>query len=104
MAIQIESNLFNRQGKAITNFKDTLPLPQADLAKETLKDPYVFSFLTLERNVQELELEHKLVDNITKFLMELGKGWLAIHTNMSCKHATTATTLNAPDRYGRKGQ
>lgn len=73
--LQMDSDLYSRQGKAITNFTETLPLPQADLANETLKDPYIFGFLTLERNVQELELERKLVENITKFLMELGKGF-----------------------------
>jgi predicted nuclease of restriction endonuclease-like (RecB) superfamily len=75
LQIQIESNLFQRQGKAINNFELTLPKPQSDLAKETLKDPYKFDFLTLESDVQELELEKHLTDNITKFLLELGKGF-----------------------------
>jgi Uncharacterized conserved protein len=43
----IESNLLKRVGKAITNFKATLPAPQSDLARETLKDPYNFDFSTL---------------------------------------------------------
>ena len=45
------------------------------MANETLKDPYKFDFLTLEKNVQELELEKNLTENITKFLLELGKGF-----------------------------
>lgn len=75
LSIQIESDLYNRQGKSITNFELTLPKPQSDLAIETLKDPYKFDFLTLEENVQELELEKRLTDNITKLLLELGKGF-----------------------------
>ena len=75
LQIQIESKLFKRQGKALNNFELTLPVPQSDLARETLKDPYKFDFLTLEKDVQELELEKHLTDNITKFLLELGKGF-----------------------------
>ncbi len=47
MALQIKSNLYARQGKAITNFKNTLPAPQSDLAQQTIKDPYTFDFLTM---------------------------------------------------------
>ncbi len=75
LQMQIESNLFARQGKAITNFNLTLPKPQSDLANQLLKDPYNFSFLTLESDVQELDLERQLVKNITRFLLELGKGF-----------------------------
>lgn len=75
LQIQIESKLFKRQGKSLNNFELTLPTPQSDLARETLKDPYKFDFLTLEKDVQELELEKHLTDNITKFLLELGKGF-----------------------------
>jgi predicted nuclease of restriction endonuclease-like (RecB) superfamily len=75
LQIQIENKLFKRQGKALNNFELTLPTPQSDLARETLKDPYKFDFLTLEKDVQELELEKHLTDNITKFLLELGKGF-----------------------------
>jgi len=75
LQLQIEGQLYERQGKAINNFELTLPKPQSDLAKETLKDPYVFDFLTLEESVQELELERRLTENITRFLLELGKGF-----------------------------
>ena len=78
LALQIESDLYRRQGEAITNFKATLPAPNSDLARETLKDPYVFDFLTLEKNAQELEIEEQLVKHITKFLLELGKGFAFI--------------------------
>lgn len=75
LVMQLESNLITRQGKALNNFEITLPKPQSDLAKETLKDPYKFDFLTLETDVQELELEKQLTENITQFLLELGKGF-----------------------------
>lgn len=75
LEIQMETKLINRLGKAQNNFEFTLPKPQSDLAKETLKDPYKFDFLTLESDVQELELEKQLTENITKFLLELGKGF-----------------------------
>ena len=73
--MQIESNLYSRQGKAITNFKNTLPEIDSDLANALLKDPYNFDFLNLTAQVKELELEQRLVENITRFLLELGKGF-----------------------------
>lgn len=78
LTLQIEQNLFQRQGNAITNFKNTLPEQQAALATQLLKDPYNFGFLTLEQNVQELEIEKQLTTHITKFLLELGKGFAFI--------------------------
>ena len=78
LTIQIEQDLFARQGKAVTNFNSTLPAHQALLAQQLLKDPYNFNFLTLEPNVQELELEKQLTGHITKFLLELGKGFAFI--------------------------
>jgi predicted nuclease of restriction endonuclease-like (RecB) superfamily len=71
----IESNLFKRDGKTITNFEATLPTPQSDLARETLKDPYNFDFLTLTEKHNEKELENALVNHVTKFLLELGAGF-----------------------------
>lgn len=72
---QIESELFNRQGTAVTNFSKTLPEPQSDLAQQLIKDPYNFDFLTLTSDYNEKELEKNLTDHITKFLMELGAGF-----------------------------
>lgn len=60
LQIQIESKLFEKQGKAINNFALTLPLPQSDLARETLKDPYKFDFLTLENELKKFTTESKL--------------------------------------------
>ncbi len=72
---QIESGLFNRSGKAISNFDKTLPDIQSDLAKETLKDPYNFDFLSIRKKYDERELEDALIKNITDFLLELGEGF-----------------------------
>ena len=71
----IEAGLWQSQGKAVNNFDRLLPEVQSDLAKETLKDPYNFDFLTLTENYKEKELEDALVENITKFLLELGQGF-----------------------------
>lgn len=72
---QIESGLYDREGKALTNFSQTLPQPQSDLAQQIIKDPYNFDFLTLTKNYNERELEIGLLDHITKFLLELGAGF-----------------------------
>lgn len=75
LALQIKSDLFARQGSAISNFKNTLPEPQSDLAQQTIKDPYSFDFLTMTRPYNERDIENQLVEHITKFLLELGKGF-----------------------------
>jgi predicted nuclease of restriction endonuclease-like (RecB) superfamily len=75
LGLQIESRLIERQGRAVTNFAATLPAPQSDLAEQTLKDPYLFDFLTLDVAARERELELGLLDHIQKFLVELGVGF-----------------------------
>ncbi|HAM34746.1 MAG TPA: DUF1016 domain-containing protein [Elusimicrobia bacterium] len=75
LVLQIESGLHKRQGKALTNFKKTLPSPQSDLAQQSIKDPYTFDFLTLAGDAKERELEQGLLDHIQKFLIELGVGF-----------------------------
>jgi len=72
---QMESKLYQRQGKAIDNFEVALPHPQADLARETLKNPYNFDFLTLRKEAHERDLERALTGHIQKFLLELGQGF-----------------------------
>jgi predicted nuclease of restriction endonuclease-like (RecB) superfamily len=72
---QIESGLIHRQGKAITNFAQTLPAPQSDLARELMKDPYSFEFLGIATNVSERELERGLLENLRSLILELGKGF-----------------------------
>jgi predicted nuclease of restriction endonuclease-like (RecB) superfamily len=78
LTLQIEQDLFSRKGKAITNFPQTLPEKQALMAGQILKDPYNFGFLTLEPKAQELDIERQLTEHITKFLLELGKGFAFI--------------------------
>ncbi len=75
LEIQIENQLFSNKGNAITNFQETLPAAQSKLATETLKDPYNFDFLGLQNDALERAIEDELVKNITKFLLELGKGF-----------------------------
>ena len=72
---QIESGLYSRRGKILHNFEATLPAPQSDLARQTLKDPYIFDFLSLGEEAQEREIEKELTKHITKFLLELGAGF-----------------------------
>jgi len=72
---QIESGLWQREGQAINNFTGTLPAAQSDLARQTLKDPYIFDFLTLSKEHSEKELEQGLIEHITHFLLELGAGF-----------------------------
>ena len=75
LILQIESDLFERQGNAVTNFARSLPAPQSDLAQQLIKSPYNFDFLTLSKDAQEQELERALVDHIRDFLIELGLGF-----------------------------
>jgi predicted nuclease of restriction endonuclease-like (RecB) superfamily len=72
---QMKRNAYARQGKAITNFSLQLPEPQSALAQESLKDPYIFDFLTLAEPFHERELETGLVAHVEKFLLELGAGF-----------------------------
>jgi len=75
LALAIDGRAHQRQGKAVTNFAQLLPSPQSDLALQTLKDPYLFDFLTLEEPFHERELETELVRHLEKFLLELGQGF-----------------------------
>jgi predicted nuclease of restriction endonuclease-like (RecB) superfamily len=75
LELQIEKDLYSREGKAISNFNITLPLPQSDLVQQTFKDPYIFDFLNVGKEAQERAIEAELVRHITKFLLELGVGF-----------------------------
>lgn len=75
LSMQIETKLFKRQGTAVTNFQEKLPVPQSDLAHATLKNPYIFDFLSLGKNAHEREVEKGLIAHIEKFLLELGDGF-----------------------------
>ena len=72
---QIELDLYGREGRAISNFAETLPPAQSDLAQQTLKDPYVFDFLTLGDKARERELEADLLTHLRDFMLELGVGF-----------------------------
>lgn len=72
---QIESGLWQREGKAVTNFAQTLPAAQSELAQQMLKDPYKFDFFSLSKEYTERELETGLIEHITQFLLELGAGF-----------------------------
>lgn len=69
------TDLFERQGHAITNFQYVLPNDTGDLAQELTKDPYNFDFVALHQGYKEKELKDALMDNVQKFLMELGRGF-----------------------------
>ncbi len=71
----IEGRAHERQGKTVHNFKDRLPALQSDLAQQTLKDPYIFDFLTIEEPFHERELETGLIRHLQKYLLELGQGF-----------------------------
>jgi predicted nuclease of restriction endonuclease-like (RecB) superfamily len=75
LLMQIESAAHLRQGASVTNFSSRLPAPQSDLVQQTLKDPYIFDFLTLGKDFRERELEICLVAHLEKFLLELGQGF-----------------------------
>jgi predicted nuclease of restriction endonuclease-like (RecB) superfamily len=72
---QMESGLYKRDGKSVNNFALTLPKPQSDLAEQTLKDPYIFDFISMTKEYNELDLEKALVTHVTQFLLELGTGF-----------------------------
>lgn len=83
---QIESDLFHRQGKAITNFKQNLPEVLENQAQNLLKNPYNLDFLCLTDEAYEREIENKLVLHIEKFLLELGEGVRHEVVHKSCFH------------------
>ena len=75
--MQIESKLYERQviAEKVTNFPTTLPDIQSDLAIQTMKDPYLFDFISLKGKVKEIEIERAMIDRIKDVLIELGKGF-----------------------------
>ena len=80
LTLQIDSKLFERQGKAESNFARTLPPPQSDLAQQILKDPFNFDFLTLGKDAHERELEKGLLEHLRAFMLELGTGFALVGT------------------------
>jgi predicted nuclease of restriction endonuclease-like (RecB) superfamily len=79
---QVDSGLYRRQGKAVTNFTRTLPPPQSDLAQQVLKDPYTFDFLTMADDAHERAVQQGLLAHIRQFLLELGAGFAFVGENV----------------------
>ena len=75
LELNIKNRLLQRQGSAVSNFAARLPVSESALARETLKDPYLFDFLGLGNDAQEREIEDGLIRHITRFLLELGAGF-----------------------------
>lgn len=71
----LDTDLYEREGKAVTNFKWTLPKDDSDLAQEITKDPNNFDFIAIRKDYDERELKDNLLKNIEKFLLELGTGF-----------------------------
>lgn len=75
LAMQIDARALAREGQAVTNFVAALPASQSDLAHNTLKDPYLFDFLSIGQEADERAIENALVQHISRFLLELGAGF-----------------------------
>ena len=75
LALQIETRLHERAGKAVTNFAETLPEGDSDLAQQATRDPYLFDFLSTTQTRHERDMEQGLVDHVSRFLLELGQGF-----------------------------
>ncbi len=78
LTAQMESGLYQRQGRAVSNLARTLPATQSELAQQLLKYPYTFDFLVLGPEAQERDLERGLLDHVRSFLLELGKGFALV--------------------------
>lgn len=90
----LDTDLYERQGKAITNFCRTLPEDQSDLAKQMTKDPYCFDFLTLQQKYNEKELKDALMNRAEKFLMELGNGFALVGREVCLEVGNTEKYLD----------
>lgn len=104
LVMQIETRLLEGSGQEVTNFDARLPASQSDLARESLKDPYRFDFLSLTDESQEREIENALVRHVTEFLLELGAGsplsaarccWMWGTTNSSSTFCSTTSNCAA---------
>ncbi len=79
---EMKGDLYSRHSSALTNFSDTMTLPQQKLAQEVMKSPYQLGFLNLKQDHSENDLEEALVNNITRFLLELGQGFSYVGRQM----------------------
>ena len=90
----LDTDLYNRQGKAISNFDKVLPSVQSDLAQEMTKDPYNFDFLTIRKGYDEKELKDALMLNVQSLLMELGKGFAFVGREYRLSEINTVDDLD----------
>lgn len=81
LVLQIETDLYHRSGKAITNFGSSIPELNSDLAQDVLKDPYVFDFITTSDETKERHIQSALLAHIEHFLLELGVGFTFVGSN-----------------------
>ena len=88
LVLQIESRLYDRQGKAVTNFPTTLPPGDSDMAAQIFKDPYLFDFLGTADPRREREVEQALIDHIQRFLLELGAGFAFVGRQVHLEFAS----------------
>ena len=87
-ALQIAARLHERQGKAVTNFGTTLPPAESDMAAQIFKDPYLFDFLGTADPRREREVEQALIDEIQRFLLELGAGFAFVGRQVHLEFAS----------------
>ena len=85
LLLNIASNLYERQGKTLNNFFNTLPAIDSDLVNETFKNPYTFDFLSFTSEVKERDIEKALVKHLKSFLLELGRGFAFINNQYNLK-------------------
>jgi predicted nuclease of restriction endonuclease-like (RecB) superfamily len=88
LVLQIENKLYQRRGKAVTNFKAELPPADSDMAAQVFKDPYLFDFLGTADPRREREIEQALIDHIQRFLMELGAGFAFVGRQVHLEFAS----------------
>jgi predicted nuclease of restriction endonuclease-like (RecB) superfamily len=75
---QIATDLWGRQGGALTSFEHALPEPDSELVRDAIKDPYNFEFLSLSKRAKERDLELALLNDVQSFLMEMGRGFALV--------------------------
>jgi predicted nuclease of restriction endonuclease-like (RecB) superfamily len=88
LCLQIDGRAHERHGKALTNFKATLPPADSDMAAQVFKDPYLFDFLGTADPRREREVEQALVDHIQRFLLELGSGFAFVGRQVHLEFAS----------------
>lgn len=85
LTLNIENRLYERQGKALSNFSNTLPAIDSDLANETFKNPYIFDLLSLSTEMKERDIEKALVKHLKGFMLELGRGFAFVNNQYNLK-------------------